>query len=416
MADKHDDWMTKATGVNVPALRTGTLGQPAINLFPGNILQPIANAPSAPAPPVAAPAKPAPPPKEALVRASDSRPFWRPAPAGASSAPGVSRSWLEDFLRFYRAGPANPADPKGATCSFNGATVTLDAALDLVDTQVTLNGYKPDRSTARGLLQDLLKEGAENLALSDQVAKDLSAKKVDITADVAKLSALPMPQLLDVLDRLKALKKLDALDSHLPAGISRHLGVAMLTARGQFEDIVWQTEVPKMSEDDRAAVMARAPAKVRPITPGPAKPGEKPEEPVEVEAVFSGSKDGVEMQVKITAHSPNGSNIGETEGTVHIGPDGKVSQFELDITAFQAKLTGKGSVAEVTITMSGNATIDMDKSGSKVAAMNAQIKTELAVCLKRVKLLSGVTAKLGTTYGTGGAATSFSLEFKIPGS
>jgi hypothetical protein len=412
MSEQHDDWMTKATGVNVPALRVGTLGQPAINLFPANVLQKTANTPTAPAPP---PAKPVPPPKEALARAGDSRPFWRPAPAGASEAPAVSRSWLEDFLRFYRAGPPNPADPKGATCSFNGATVALDAALDIVDAQATLNGYKPSRSNASGLLQDLLKEGAENAALGDQVGKDLAAKKVDIAADVAKLSALPMPRLLDVLERMKAQKKLDAFEDHMPPGISRHLGVALLTVQGRFEDIVWQTEVPKLSEDDRAAVLMRAPAKLRPITPGPAKEGEKPEEPVEVEAVFSGSKDGVEMQVKITAHSPNGNNIGETEGTVHIGPDGKVSQFELDITAFQAKLTGKGSVAEVTVTMSGNATIDMAKGGSKVAAMNAQIKTELAICLKRVKLLSGVTVKIGTTYGTGGAAATFSLEFRIPG-
>ena len=196
-----------------------------------------------------------------------------------------------------------------------------------------------------------------------------------------------MARLLDTLDRVKALNKLEALDDHMPANISRHLGVALLTVREQFEDIVWQTEVPKMSEDDRAAVMSRAPAKLRPIKPGPAKAGEKPEDPVDVDAVFSGSKDGVEMQVKITAHSPLGANLGETEGTVHIGADGKVSQFELDITAFQLALTGKGSVAEVTVTMSGNATIDMDKSGSRVAAMNAQIKAELAISLKRVKLL-----------------------------
>ena len=411
----HDEWMMKATGVDVSALRAGTLAQPLINPLSRNILPPIASAPSASAPPPATPAKPAPPPKEALARAGDSRPFWRPAPADASDKPAVSRSWLDDFLRFYRAGPPSPADPKGATCRFNGSVVTLDAALDVVDAQVALNGYKPDRSTARGLLQDLLKEGAENAALADQVAKDLSAKKVDITADLAKLSALPMARLLDALDRVKALNKLEALETNMPTNISRHLGVAMLTVREKFEDIVWQTEVPKMSEDDRAAVMSRAPAKLRPIKPGPAKAGEKPEDPVDADAVFSGSKDGVEMQVKITAHSPLGTSLGETEGTVHIAANGKVSQFELDITAFQLALTGKGSVAEVTVTMSGNATIDMNKSGSRVAAMNTQIKAELAISLKRVKLLSGVTVKVGTTYGTGGSATSFSLEFQIPG-
>ena len=158
----HDEWMMKATGVNLSALRAGTLAQPLINPLSISILPPIASPPSASAPPPATPAKPAPPPKEALARAGDSRPFWRPAPADASDKPAVSRSWLDDFLRFYRAGPPSPADSKGATYSFNGSVVTLDAALDVVDAQVALNGYKPDRSTARGLLQDLLKEGAEN--------------------------------------------------------------------------------------------------------------------------------------------------------------------------------------------------------------------------------------------------------------
>src|SRR5207302_11290466 len=124
-------------------------------------------------------------------------------------------------------------------------------------------------------------------------------------------------------------------------------------------------------------------------------------------------KDGVEVQVKITAHSPLGANIGETEGTVHIGPDGKISQFELDITAFQAKLTGKGSVADITATISGNATIDMAKGGTHIApdGLNAQVKAELAGRLTRVKVLSGATVKLTGTYGTTGGAVTVGLEF-----
>jgi hypothetical protein len=413
---EHDDWMTKATGVNVPALRLNTLGQPAINLFPANLSgNAAAGTASAPAPPAP---KPAPPPKDALARAGDSRPFWRPAPAGGTDKPEADRTWLGDFLRFYRAGPPNPADAKGTSCSFNGTTMTVDAALDIVDAQATLNGYKPGRSTAKGLLQDLMKEGAENAALGEQVGKDLGAKKVDIAADVAKLSALPMARLLDVLERMKAQKKLDDFEDHMPPDISRRLGVALVTVQGRFEDIVWQTEAPKLSEEDRAAVMMRAPAKIRPITPGPAKAGDKPEDPVEVEAVIAGSRDGVEMQVKITAHSSNGAKLGETEGTAHIGPRGKLSQLELDITAFQIALTGKDSVAEVTVTVSGNATIDMDKDGSHIDknGLNAQIKAELAISLKRVKALQGVTAKVNGTYGTGGTGGTIGLEFKIPGS
>jgi hypothetical protein len=163
--------------------------------------------------------------------------------------------------------------------------------------------------------------------------------------------------------------------------------------------------------------MRRAPAQVRPIKQGPAREGEKPEEPVEVEAVIAASKEGVEVQVKLTAHSPYGGNVGETEFTVHIGPDGKISQLELDITAFQQTLSKKGAVAEITVTVSGNATVDLDRSGSHVAAdgLNAQLKTELAAKLKGIKGLSGVTVKLTATYGTSGGAVTAGIEFPIPG-
>lgn len=409
---EHDDWMA-GLGVNVQGLKAGGgQTQGAINLFPAS-LKNIANAPPSPPPPP----KPAPPPKDALARAGDGRPFWRPAPAGAAAPPAADKAWLEGFLRFYRIGPPSGLDPDGTRCSFNGATITVAAALDIVDAQAALNGYAPSRSTAAGLVKDLLKEGAESAALGDQVAGDVGSKK-DLGADVAQLQGLPMPRLLAALDRMKAQKKFEAFTDRLPPNVSVRLGAAIVTVRGDFEDIQWQSLLPKLSDEDRAAVMMRAPARIRKITPGPAKAGDKPEEPVEVEAVLAGGKDSVEMQVKLTAHSPLGHNIGETEGTVHVGPDGKISQFELDVTAFQATLMDKGTVAEITATVSGNATIDMASGGSKIApdGVNAQVKAELAARLTRVKVLSGVTVKLTATYGTGGGAGTFGLEFKIPGS
>ena len=279
---EHDDWMTKATGVNVPALRLNTLGQPAINLFPANLSGNAAvGTASAPAPPAP---KPAPPPKDALARAGDSRPFWRPAPAGGTDKPDADRAWLGDLLRVYRAGPPNPADAKGTSCSFNGATMTVDAALDIVDAQATLNGCKPGRSTAKGLLQDPDEGGARKTLRSASRWARTWARKRSISPPTWPSSPrCPCrEELLDVLERMKAQKKLDAFEDHMPPDISRHLGVALLTVQGKFEDIVWQTEVPKLSEDDRAAVLMRAPAEsIRPITLGPAKAGDKPEDPVE---------------------------------------------------------------------------------------------------------------------------------------
>jgi hypothetical protein len=396
----QDEWMA-GLGINLHALRAGQQG--TVNLFPPS-LQNIANAPPAP------PKKPTPPPRDALARVGDGRAFWRPAPADANPQPVVDKDWLTNFIRFYRAGPPNPPGADGTTCSFNGTTMTIAAALDIVDAQATLNGYKPSRPAASGVLQDVVREVEQGAALGDQVAKDPKF-------DADRLAALPMPKLLAVLDRLKAQKQLEPFVDRLTQ-VGPRLGAAINTVRGDFEDIQWQTDVAKLNDEDRAAVMARAPAKVRPIKPGPAKPGEKPEEPVEVEGVIAASRDGVEVQVKITAHSPLGGNLGETEGTVHIGPDGRISQIELDVTAFQAELTGKGSVAEITITVSGNATIDLDKGGTRIApdGLNAQVKTELAAKLTRVKLLEGVTVKLTGTYGTAGGAVTGGIEFTIPGS
>ena len=149
---EHDDWMTASHGRQRPRDEAHHfLGQPAINLFPANLSQSAATTPAAPAPPAS---KPAPPPKDALARAGDSRPVWRPAPAGGTDKPEAGRAWLGDLLRFYRAGPPNPADPKGATCSFNGATVTVDAALDIVDARrprstATSRAAPPPRACCR---------------------------------------------------------------------------------------------------------------------------------------------------------------------------------------------------------------------------------------------------------------------------
>jgi hypothetical protein len=412
---EHDDWMA-GLGVNVQALKAGSAQKPGtINLFPASLQNTASAPPSPPSPAPPPPPKPAPPPKDALARAGDGRPFWRPAPVGSTAPPAADKDWLEAFLRFYRTGPPSAADPSNMTCSFNGATITIAAALDIVDAQAQLNGYTPSRSTAAGLVKDLLKEGAESAALGDQVAGDVGGKG-DLGADIAKLEALSMPKLLAALDRMKAQKKFESFTDRLP-NASVRMGAAIVTVRGDFEDIQWQSALPKLSDDDRAAVMMRAPAKVRRITAGPAKAGDKPEDPIEVEAIVAAGKDGVEMQVKLTAHSPFGHSVGDAEGTFHIGPGGKLTQFELDITAFKAALTRKDSVAEVTVTVSGNATIDMAKGGSKIApdGINAQVKAELAARLTRVPVLSGVTVKLTTTYGTGGGTVTGGLEFKIPG-
>ena len=411
----HDVWMA-GIGVSIPPRKAGSASAGGkIDLFPESVLKNVADAPPAsPAPssaPQQAPAKPAPParpPKGALARAGDGRVFWRPAPADASSPPAVDHDWLDEFLRFYRAGPSAKPDPEGTSCSFNGADVTVAAALAIVDAQATLAGYKTSVS-AGGVLQDVIFEGKKAAALGDDAGKAASP-------DVGKLAALPMTTLLAVLDRMKAKGTFEKFVNGL-ANVSPRMGAAIATVNGEFEDIRWQSALPLLDAADRAAVMRRAPAKVRPIKPGPARAGEKPEEPVEVEAVIAASKEGVEVQVKLTAHSPYGTKLGETEFTLHIGPGGKISQFELDVTAFQKTLSKKDAVAEITVTVSGNATVDLDRGGSRVApdGLNAQLKTELAAQLKGVKGLSGVTVKLTATYGTAGGAVTAGIEFPIPG-
>ena len=265
-----------------------------------------------------------------------------------------------------------------------------------------------------------MKEGAENAALGDQVGKDLGAKNVDIAADVAKLSALPMPQLLDVLERMKAQKKPSTI-SRTTCRPTSAAGWAWLSSpcKAGSKTSSGEPEAPKLSEEDRAAVMMRAPAKIRPITPGPAKAGDKPEDPVEVEAVIAGSKDGVEMQVKITAHSSNGAKLGgETEGTVYIGPGGKLSRagarhHRLPGRAHRQGQRGRGD---------GDRERQRHHRHGQGWLAHRQERPQRAdqgrargLAEARVKAFQGVTAKVNGTYGTAGNfGGTIGLEFKIP--
>ena len=65
----------------------------------------------------------------------------------------ATRSWMRAFLDFYGYGPAFGA----GDCTFNMATSTTDAMLDIMSQQATANGYGGiDRAGAAGLAQEVM--------------------------------------------------------------------------------------------------------------------------------------------------------------------------------------------------------------------------------------------------------------------
>jgi hypothetical protein len=245
------------------------------------------------------------------------------------------------------------------------------------------------------------------------------AGEADLRLDLAMLQNMDMRALLDVLGRLSKAGKLEDLADRVPSENTR-IGVAILTVRKDF-DAQWQGLVAKLGDDDRAAVLACAPADVK-LGPGDAgsRTADSGEPVVDTDAVVAVGPDGAEVQAKLTFHSSLAGDLGETEFTVHIGPNGKLSQFELDLTAIKHKIEKMGALApllELEATLSLNATVDLDQQATKVifGAVQIQAKGEIEAHLKSIEVLKKVAFKLTATAGSGGVSVTGSIEFAIPG-
>ena len=164
------------------------------------------------------------------------------------------------------------------------------------------------------------------------------------------------------------------------------------------------------------------------VTPRPStdddssKPAKKDGSGVDTDAVVGVSKDGVEVQARMTFHSDLTGNLGETQFTVHVGPNGKLSQFEVDVTVIHQKIEKMGVLArmiELEASLSLNSTVDIDSKTNKVifGQVQVQAKAELEAHFKssRIPGLEKVSFKLTATAGSGGFSATVGIEIPIPG-
>src|SRR5262249_6197331 len=140
---------------------------------------------------------------------------------------------------------------------------------------------------------------------------------------------------------------------------------------------------------------------------GGKRPPDGPDEPDDPKRVIQVGPKGAEVQAKLAFKSPTGGNLGATEFTIHIGADGKLDQFEIDITAVKNKLKRMGPLApilDLEATLSLNATVDLGRDGTKIIfdKVQAQLKGEIEIHFKEIPLLRKVAFKLTATAGSGG--------------
>jgi hypothetical protein len=232
-----------------------------------------------------------------------------------------------------------------------------------------------------------------------------------------------------LLDVMQGLKKAGCLDELAVPAEKRRIGAAMLTVRPDLE-LAWQGLVSGLNDADRAAILERVPPEARAkIGGGKADPGggsgggggkDPGDSGVDTDAVISVGPQGAEVQANLTFHSGANWNLGETQFTIHIGPNGKLSQFEVDVTAIKQKLDKMGvisSMLDIDATLSLNSTVDLDQQATKVifGKVQGQLKGEIQANLKQVKALKNVHFKLTATAGSGGVSVTGSIEFPIPG-
>jgi hypothetical protein len=264
------------------------------------------------------------------------------------------------------------------------------------------------------------KDGRGTQDIADRIVKKIKADS-DLGAEFSLLSHLDMRNLLDVMARLKKAGALEDFADRVTTN-DRRLGAALLTMRPDLE-AQWQALVIKLDDDDRKIILERVPADARAklgtSATTPAAPG-RSEPAVDTDAVLAVGPGGAEVQAKLTFHSSLAGNLGETEFTVHIGPDGKLSQFELDVTALKAKIEKLGALApmlELEATLSLNSTTDLDQKATQLVfkAVQVQAKGEIEAHFKTIKAFEKVAFKLTATAGSGGFSVTGSIEIEIPG-
>jgi hypothetical protein len=346
--------------------------------------------------------------------------FWQPNPApvtlGGVAPPQPPDDWVKGFLTFYSLAQA----PGGADgCVFNSEPATINQVVAAVNSQAALAGYGP-RAGAKAIVQKIIgdakadKEAQDN---ADQINQTIK-KKGDLRLELGKLVSMDMRSLLNVLTKLKQAGTLEELLNHV-TDVPNRVGAAVLTVQGDFGG-QWRQVLSKLSKDDQEAILERTPADVMTkFGLDKKKPGaDDDERPIVV------GLDGAEVQAKLTFKSSQAGSLGETEFTIHIGADGKLSQFEIDMTLVKKKIENMsklGPLLDLEAKLSLNATVDnqavnMDPSSCRVilGAVDVRAKGEIQAQFKTISFLKKVAFKLSVSGGPGGFSAELSVEIPIP--
>jgi hypothetical protein len=320
---------------------------------------------------------------------------------------------------------------------------SVATALDRLETFLNIevdpsaDSGTPPAQTTTPPADDEADQEAQEKEKADQEAQENAnsinetiKKKGDVRLAIARLAKMDMLPLLKVLTKLKQAGTLEALTETIAdvadgGTIPDRVGAAILTVQGQF-DLTWQQLLAKLGKPDRQAILARTPPDVK--TKAGLDKTDDDDDPPGVVAVGydpKGNVVNVDVQANLKWHSSLTGGLGETTFTVHVGPGGKLSQFELDVTMIKGKIEDLGILSEMldldveldfNATADNKAAVNLDPAATRVImdALKVKAKAEIQAKFKTIPSLKKVAFKATATAGKGGVDFQFSIEIPIP--
>ncbi len=305
-----------------------------------------------------------------------------------------------------------------------------DALLDWVDSMGKKHGWvtggggaaKPSRLDDSGQKQESGEDAKASAAdLADRIVEKIR-QKVSLSFDLAMLERLDMRTLLDVMEQLKRRGRLDDFADRIEGDHDR-LGVAILTIQPE-RDTLWRKLLANLDQEDRAAVLERVPEDEKAAkglggsSAGPSKGGSGGGGHSGGSATVDAK--GLKVQAKLVFDSKLTGPIRVPEFTLTLGPDGKLSKFELDLNLLKERFKKMGALApflELEGSLSLNAEAELHQSATKLifGAVQAAVKGEIELKFKEIKALRRVSFKLSATAGSGGFGFTGTIEIAIPG-
>jgi hypothetical protein len=271
--------------------------------------------------------------------------------------------------------------------------------------------------------EDLAASSADDGRVPGIVDRIIAKMKAgtDLRFDFATLKNMDMRGLLDVMQALKNAGKLEDFADRATSEHTR-IGVAILTIRPEL-DALWRKLVAGLNDADRKAVLERVPKKVRtevdPAAP-PAQGGGDDDDDDGPKGDVTVDHEGVQVEAKLAFESKKFGHLGTTEFAVKLGPDGKLKEFELDMTLISGQLKKRGKVGAVLdlegkLSLNGSAELTQTDTQLIFNDVQAKVKGEAALRFKQIPVLRKILFKMTATAGSEGVSVSGGIEIPIPG-